>query len=117
MRILLVDDDLILSKNFANILEDQGYAVETVHDGNTAVLKVSSADFDLVFLDMKLPDIDGAETYRRIKEIKPGINVIVISAFPFEKIITDALEGGVLEYFSKPFDVNAVLSTVAGIDD
>lgn len=115
MRILVVDDDLILGKNLVNILTDKGYAVELAVNGNAAVSKIKSDIFDLVLLDIKLPDINGIEVFKRIKENNTKADVIFMSAFPFDKTTMEILQDDKVRYFNKPFDINTVLSAVEQI--
>ena len=112
IRILVVDDDVTFGKNFAAILEDKGYTATLVDSGNAAITELGGAHFDLAFVDIKLPDINGVEVLRKIKEVSPKTRVVVITAFPLDKLLMEAVEQGAFDYFCKPFDVNAVLQVV-----
>lgn len=112
VRVLIVDDDLIFGRNFAAILKEKGYEADLVNNGSEAVLRLSGSYFDIVFLDIRLPDINGVEVFKKIREISPKVKVIILSAFPFDKTVTEAVWGGGVRYFSKPFDIAAVLEAV-----
>jgi CheY-like chemotaxis protein len=77
--ILIVDDDEFLGDTFKMLLEDSGFNVETAITGNQAMLKASQQDFDLAILDYKLPDINGLELSKRLKEKKKDLNVVLIT--------------------------------------
>lgn len=115
IRILVVDDDLIFGKNFVTILRDRGYYVELAGTGNKAIDTLNAEYFDIVLLDIKLPDINGIEVFKKIKEIKPETGVIVMSAYPFDKPAMDKIQEESLIYFCKPFDINAVLNAIKKI--
>ncbi len=114
-RILIVDDDLIFGKNFATILIDKGCSVELAGTGNKAVDMLNSDHFNIVLLDIRLPDINGIEVFKKIKQIKPDISVIVMSAYPYEESVMYTIKDESLVYFCKPFDINAVLDSIKKI--
>ena len=68
-RILIVDDDLNVCKSMSLVLRKRGYAVTTVNDGLDAIEKVKKRPFDKIFLDIKMPVMNGVEAYKRIKKI------------------------------------------------
>jgi len=115
IRVLVVDDDLIFGKNFVTILRDKGYSVELAGTGNKAIGMLSAEHFDIILLDIKLPDINGIEVFKKIKDIQPKIGVIVMSAYPFEETVMYTIQKESLVYFCKPFDINAVLDAIKKI--
>lgn len=115
VNILVVDDDLIFGKNFAAILKERGYAVELAETGNEAISLLQETFFNVVFLDIRLPDINGTEVYKQIMQINPRTNVIIISAFSLEDVARDLIRERQIQYFSKPFDIDSVIRTVAEI--
>lgn len=114
-RILVVDDDLIFGKNFVTILRYEGYTVELASTGNKAVDMLSGGDFNIVLLDIKLPDLNGLEIFKKVKEVQPKAAVILMSAYPFDKDLMSAIEKESLPYFCKPFDINSILDTIKKI--
>ena len=78
--ILVVDDEPINYKLLNAILEREGYAVEYAESGHCAVEMASKSDYDLIIMDLKMPDMNGIETSRQIKKMKPQINIIASSA-------------------------------------
>lgn len=81
MSILIVDDDPILVNTFKLILENVGFNVDTANNGINALLKASKLHYDLVILDMNLPDMLGDELARRIRQRKPDMKVIMITGY------------------------------------
>ncbi len=112
ISILVVDDDLIFGKNFAAILRNKGYYVKFVRSGNGAIAQLDVSHFDIVFLDIRLPDINGVEVFKKIKEIGSKAKVIIMSAFPFDKSLIELAQEGVVKYFCKPFDINEALRVI-----
>ncbi len=78
-HILVVDDEESIQISLQRILEDEGFAVTSVEDGETALEKMTKQNLDLVMLDIWLPGIDGLETLSRIKQDWKGVPVIMIS--------------------------------------
>jgi DNA-binding NtrC family response regulator len=112
VRILVVDDDLIFGKSFTTILKDKGYNVEWVNSGNSAIAQLENKYFDIVFLDVKLPDINGAEVLKRVKAISPKTNVIMITAFSFDEFAEELIQSGAFAYFNKPFDISLAIRAI-----
>ncbi|MCX6648072.1 MAG: response regulator [Candidatus Bathyarchaeota archaeon] len=79
MPVLIVDDDAFLTDAFQLILEDAGFYVETAATGMQALSKAEATPFKLVITDLKLPDIAGDELSRRLKEMIPGVSVILLT--------------------------------------
>ena len=93
-KILVVDDDSGMLFTLVEILEDAGYEASGAEDGYQAVESASQEAFDLVFMDIKLPGIDGVEAYRQIKSVSPGTPVIMMTGYSVEDLISQALEEG-----------------------
>lgn len=80
-KILVVDDEENIRELYREELEDMGYAVTTVADGIQALAQLDQAKFDLVTLDMRMPDMDGIETLRKMKEKDSTLPVIICTAY------------------------------------
>ncbi len=80
-KILVVDDEENICKLYKEELEEMGYEVITVLDGNSALAALERDSFDLVTLDMRMKDMDGIETLRRLKEKNANLPVIISSAY------------------------------------
>ena len=101
-KILVVDDDLPLVKALRIGLTARGDEVTVAHTGTDAVTQVALVDPDLVILDLGLPDLDGLEVCRRIRQFS-DVPVIVLSAYGDERRKVEALDGGADDFITKPF--------------
>jgi two-component system, OmpR family, KDP operon response regulator KdpE len=101
-KVLVVDDDPSLVKALRIGLTARGDEVVTAHSGTDAVAQVALANPDLVILDLGLPDLDGLEVCRRIREFS-DVPVVVLSAYGDERRKVEALDGGADDFITKPF--------------
>ena len=104
MKILVVDDEKLLVKGIKFNLENEGYQVETAFDGAAAVELARSESFDLIILDLMMPEVDGLTACMRIREFS-AVPIIMLTAKDetFDKVL--GLELGADDYISKPFGV------------
>jgi two-component system response regulator HydG len=112
-NILIVDDNASQCKTMAFILKRQGHAVTTAAGGPEALEIVRQQPFDIIFMDIKMPAMNGVETYRKIKEIRPGAMVIMMTAYAVEDLIQEALHEGAYGILYKPLDMQKVLGLIA----
>jgi excisionase family DNA binding protein len=110
--ILVVDDEPLVLELFRETLEEQGYTITTVDNGLDAIELIKDRGFDLVFLDLKIPGMDGAELFRRIREITPTLPVVIITAYPESEVMSRALVNGPLSIMQKPFSDSDVRAAV-----
>jgi DNA-binding NtrC family response regulator len=113
-QILVVDDDEAIRDALKEILEDD-YDVTCVDSGVKAVSHIKSREFDLVFLDIVMPEMDGIETLRQIKAFDKNLDVIMISAVDRAQEATDSLKLGAYDYITKPFDHEIILNRLGKI--
>jgi DNA-binding NtrC family response regulator len=111
-RILIVDDQVGMLETFTDILEAKGYHVETAEDGFTAIDKVKQNPFDIIFMDIKMPGINGVQTFREIKKINEKTRVIMMTAYAVEDLIKEAIEEGAYTVIYKPFNMENVIRTI-----
>jgi len=117
-RILIVDDDPNVRDFLKLFLKFKGYRdVRSADKGQDALGIVKSDDIRLVLLDIMLPDLNGVEVLRRLKEASPDVSVIMITGYPDEEKAKELLKQGAYDYIVKPFDLNylelSVLSKIA----
>ena len=93
-HILLVEDEPNVAKGLEMILSDEGYGVEIAPSGRAALEKFHGNGFDLVVSDLRLPDIDGLEVIKDIKELRPKTKVIIITGYPSISSAVDAVRDG-----------------------
>ncbi|MCG6919542.1 MAG: response regulator [Acidobacteriota bacterium] len=113
-RILVVDDDENILSLERTILEQKGFAVTTAAGGAEALEILGKEDFDLVLLDVMMPEIDGFTVCRRIKE-EPRtkeIPVIFLTAKGGGEALAEGFESGAIMYINKPFTANKLLTIV-----
>ena len=104
MKILVVDDELLLVKGMKFNLENEGYTVETAYDGASAIDMAKTGDFDLIILDLMMPQVDGLTACMRIREFS-NVPIIMLTdrSEDADKII--GLESGADDYITKPFNI------------
>jgi len=102
--ILIVDDDPLILKTLSTHFSKSGYEVLTADDGKEGLQRYSESMPDLVILDIRLPDLDGLEALRRIRDIDPKAIVIIITAYDDMKTTVEAIKSGAFEYLVKPLD-------------
>lgn len=112
MNILIVDDDESLSKTLSLILKRKGFDVMIANSGPEAIEIVRLKPFDLTFMDIKMPGMNGVEVYEQIRNLRPESSVIMITAYALEDLIEKALNLGALGILYKPVDIEKVLSII-----
>lgn len=110
--ILIVDDDASLRKSLSFILKRKGFAVATAEGGLEAIEKVTKGPFEIIFMDIKMPQMNGVEAYRKIKKIRPEAVVVMITAYAVEDLVQEARKEGAHGILYKPLDVEDVLNSI-----
>jgi CheY-like chemotaxis protein len=120
-KILVVDDDAAVQMTIRLLLERAGHSVVVASDGRKGLSAFEEGSFDLLFLDIFMPGMDGLETMRLVHQRQPDIPVIVISGRPLPPelgsepdFLTMATKLGAVRSLPKPFKPTALLATVAG---
>ena len=112
MNILLVEDELSLARAVKRILEQQGYLVDAVHDGLSAVDYATGFDYDLIILDVMLPKLDGFEVVRILRKDNVNTPVLMLTARTTVRDKVNGLNRGADDYMTKPFDTEELLARV-----
>ena len=110
--ILIADDNESLCKTLSFVLKHKGYDVAMAFDGPAAIDLLSARPFDVILLDIKMSPMDGVETYKKIKELRPEAVVIMMTAYAVEDLIAEVLKEGAYGIFYKPVDMDKVISTI-----
>jgi two-component system, NtrC family, response regulator HydG len=111
-RILIVDDDESMNKTMSLVLKRKGHDVSCCHNGLDAIEKVRDHPFDIIFMDIKMPVIDGVETFEKIKKIRPDAIVMMMTAYAVEDLINKALREGAYGIIYKPLDIEKTLVAI-----
>ena len=111
-RILVVDDEYAIRECFQELLAYHGYRVELAANGVEAKKKVKQNDYGLIFLDIKMPKLNGIETFKAIREMRPDATVVMMTGFPRDSLAVKALDGESVAILSKPLDIGVIMSTV-----
>jgi len=110
--ILVMEDDLSVAKGLEMVLTEDGYAVDLADTGELALKAFREKRFDLLVADLRLPDIDGMEIVRQVKENKPETEVIVITGYGTPSLAVDAMKIGVHDFIPKPFTEDQIKAAV-----
>ncbi|MBU1535692.1 response regulator [Myxococcota bacterium] len=106
--VLLVDDEEIILKTAGSMLAKLGYQVILAESGREAVNRVREMGeaIDLIVMDMIMPDMDGTETFRSVRQIVPSMRVLLTSGYTYEGAAQELMTEGCLDYIQKPYDIN-----------
>ena len=110
--ILIIDDEKAIRKTLSEILSYEGYKIDEAADGEEGIKKFSSATYDVVLCDIKMPRMDGLEFLEKAKEINADVPIIVISGHGNIETAVEAVKKGAFDYISKPPDLNRLLITL-----
>ncbi len=111
-HILVVDDSISMCRSMALILERKGYSVTTAVDGLEAIDRVREKPFDIIFMDIKMPGLDGVETYRRIKQIRPNSVIVMMAGYWDNDLVEGVQQEGAYAVLYKPLDMEKVLTMI-----
>jgi len=111
-NILIVDDEKKICGILGEILKDEGYFVRIANNGKDAQEVIKGDNVDLVLLDLMLPDTDGITLLREFKKVKPGVSIVMISAFGTISKAVEATKLGADDFIEKPLETTRVLTTI-----
>ncbi len=115
MRILVVEDEAVLREGLVDLLRAAGHTAEAVADGESALERGSDPVVQLVLLDLMLPKLNGMEVCRRLREIRPDLPILVLTARGSEDDKVTGLEAGADDYVTKPFGTRELLARVEAL--
>jgi DNA-binding response OmpR family regulator len=111
MRVLLVEDEVRLAENIASGLrEGPGYAVDIAHNGEDAIHLSSTADYDLIVLDLMIPKLSGERVVRQLRAARKSTPVLILTAVIETGKTIDLLNAGADDYMTKPFDLGELIA-------
>jgi len=110
--IVIIDDDDHLRKSFERLLTEEGYSAKTASSGEAGLKMIQAKVPDLVILDVRLPGMNGLQTFKAIHEIEPKLPVIIMTAYGTTETAIEATKMGAFDYILKPFDIPDMLSQI-----
>lgn len=113
--VLIVDDEKNIRLTVSQSLESIGLDTDTAMHGEEALAKLKANDYSLILLDLKMPGMDGMQVLRRIREVRPEVRVIVITAYGTVESAVEAMKLGTVDFVQKPFaseEIRALVSRV-----
>jgi two-component system, OmpR family, response regulator len=115
MKILLIEDDLVLSDGLTHTLEQSGYAVTPATSAQAAETCLQHQDFDLLILDLGLPDMDGLDLLRRLRKRKLYLPILILTARDGVNDRVCGIEQGADDYLTKPFELRELEARIHGL--
>ncbi len=116
-KILVLDDDPVVTLSCKRILGAEGYSISTVEKGEDALNKLSKEDFDLLISDVRLPDISGMTVLKEARIIKPQTDVVIITGYPTIEDAKESTKLGAAQYLEKPFTPDFMLNVARKVFD
>jgi len=113
--VLVVDDHEEVRQLFCDIIDLLGFTPRAVSSGVAALQQLKANPFDLVILDMRMPDLNGLETFKAIRQFDSSVPVVLTTGFGMDKGVKEALSMGALLCFEKPFNVARAMNTIREI--
>jgi len=110
--VLVVDDNEDLLDTFSLILKRRGFDVDTAENGLSAVDKFKSRHFDVTLMDIVMPEMNGVEAFKKIKEMSPGATVILMTAYSEDELISMALDEGAHRVVHKPIKIDQIIELI-----
>lgn len=111
-RVLIIDDDEIVRKSCEKVLSPEGYITASAQSGREGLKLLSNKPFDLVLTDLRMSDMNGIDVLKKVKEMGPDIEVIIITGYGTIKSAIEAIRYGAYDYVEKPFSPEELLNVV-----
>jgi DNA-binding response OmpR family regulator len=108
VHILVVDDERNIRNNLRMVLETEGYKVDTASNGDEALTRVKEGRYDIAFIDIQMPKMDGLELLRHVRALKPKMPVVMLTAYGTVSRAVEAMKLGAVDFLEKPFDPKTI---------
>ena len=115
MRILLIEDDIAISRLLKEGLEDESYAVDVAHDGSEGYRTAVADEYDVIILDIMLPGMNGYEVCRALRNDGNKTPILMLTARDAERDIVEGLDTGADDYLAKPFSFDVLLARIRAL--
>ena len=116
MNIFIVDDDRDFAESLGLVFEGKGHDVFMAYSGEKAIEKLQNETFDVIFMDIKLPGMNGVESFLEMRKMKPDTKVIMMTGYSLPQLVDEAMENGAWGILKKPFDPQQALSMVDNLN-
>jgi len=111
-KILLVDDEQEFTQVLAERMKSRGLTVVTAENGPAALKRASEETFDAIILDVMMPEMDGIETLKRLREINPDLQIIMLTGHATLKAGVEAVKLGAMDFLEKPADIQRLMEKI-----
>ena len=111
-RVLIVDDDVGMTETLLDIFNDIGFDVSVANNGYEAIEMIREGVYDVTLMDIKMPGINGVETFKEVKRIRPTMKVIMMTGYSVDDLIKEALKEGAYDVIHKPLDIDKVMNSI-----
>ena len=115
MKILIIEDEVLLADSLRTMLEGKGFSVEAVHDGETGAEYAETGIYDLLILDVMMPGMDGYQVARQVRAKRCGTPILMLTAKSSLEDRIEGLNAGADYYLTKPFDARELLACVGAL--
>ena len=115
MRVLLIEDDVTIARLLEEGLEDESYAVDVVHDGSEGYRTAVADEYDVIILDIMLPEMNGYEVCRALRNDGNKTPILMLTARDTERDIVEGLDTGADDYLAKPFSFDVLLARIRAL--
>lgn len=115
MRVLLIEDDVTIARLLKEGLEDEAYAVDIAHDGSEGYRTAAADDYDVIILDIMLPEMNGYEVCRALRDDGNKTPILMLTARDTERDIVEGLDTGADDYLAKPFSFDVLLARIRAL--
>lgn len=117
LNILVVDDDIDNAQSLGELFEMEGHHSHVVHNGQAAVDAYLQSDFDLAFMDVMMPGLNGVESFLKIRQMRPHAHVFMMTGYSVVDLLKQAVSGGALGVLDKPVDAAALMELVREVGE
>ena len=112
LRILVVDDDEDNANSLAELFELEGHAVTLAYSGEAAIAAYMNASFDLAFMDVMMPGLNGVESFLEIRKLKPEAKVFMMTGYSVEQLLQQAMDHGAMGVLTKPISIDKLMRSL-----
>jgi two-component system response regulator HydG len=112
LRILVVDDDEDNANSLGELFELEGHDVTVANSGEDAIAAYTATNFDLAFMDVMMPGLNGVESFMEIRKLKPDARVYMMTGYSVEQLLQQAMDHGAMGVLTKPIDIDKILKSV-----